>query len=240
MGILAKRFIIKTQYPKLEPGFMKIFIDTADLDEIRELASWGIIDGVTTNPTLVKKSGRSFNEIIEEIFKIVDGPISLEAVSDKADDMVKEAKGLVKRVSEKYRKNVAIKIPMTPEGLKAVKKLSKEGIKTNVTLVFSANQALLAAKAGATFVSPFIGRLDDIGQEGMQVIEEIMDIYENYDIETEVIVASIRHPIHVIQAARLGADIATIPPAVIRKMVKHSLTDVGIEKFLKDWKNVKK
>jgi len=219
---------------------MKIFIDTADLDEIRELASWGIIDGVTTNPTLVKKSGRSFNEIIEEIFKIVDGPISLEAVSDKADDMVKEAKGLVKRVSEKYRKNVAIKIPMTPEGLKAVKKLSKEGIKTNVTLVFSANQALLAAKAGATFVSPFIGRLDDIGQEGMQVIEEIMDIYENYDIETEVIVASIRHPIHVIQAARLGADIATIPPAVIRKMVKHSLTDVGIEKFLKDWKNVKK
>lgn len=219
---------------------MKIFADTAELDEIRELAAWGIIDGVTTNPTLVKKSGYSFNEIIEEIFKIVDGPISLEAVSDKADDMVKEAKGLVLKVSEKYRKNVAIKIPMTPEGLKAVKRLSKEGIKTNVTLVFSANQALLAAKAGATYVSPFIGRLDDIGQEGMQIIEEIMDIYENYDIQTEVIVASIRHPIHVIQAARLGADIATVPPGIIRKMAKHSLTDVGIERFLNDWKEVKK
>ena len=219
---------------------MKIFIDTADLDEIRELASWGIVDGVTTNPTLVKKSGHSFNKIIEEIFKIVDGPISLEAVSDKSDDMVKEAKGLVLKVTEKYRKNVAIKIPMTPEGLKAVKRLSKEGIKTNVTLVFSANQALLAAKAGATFVSPFIGRLDDIGQEGMQIIEEIMDIYENYDIKTEVIVASVRHPIHVIQAARLGADIATVPPGIIKKMAKHSLTDVGIDRFLKDWKEVKK
>lgn len=219
---------------------MKIFVDTADLDEIRELASWGIVDGVTTNPTLVKKSGRSFNEIIEEIFKIVDGPISLEAVSENVDGMVKEAKGLVSKVSEKYRKNVTIKIPMTPEGLKAVKRLKKEGIKTNVTLIFSANQALLAAKAGATFVSPFIGRLDDIGQEGMQIIEEIMEIFINYDIETEVIVASIRHPIHVIDAARLGADIATIPPGVIRKMAKHSLTDVGIKNFLKDWGKVKK
>jgi transaldolase len=219
---------------------MKIFIDTADLDEIRELASWGVIDGVTTNPTLVKKSGRSFNEIIDEIFKIVDGPISLEVVSEKADDMVKEAKNLVSKINQKYRKNIAIKVPMTPEGLKATKKLSKAGIKTNVTLVFSANQALLAAKAGATFVSPFIGRLDDIGQEGMQIIEEIMDIFNNYNIETEVIVASIRHPIHVIEAARLGADIATVPPGVIRKMVKHSLTDVGIERFLNDWKKVKK
>jgi transaldolase len=219
---------------------MKIFIDTADLDEIKEIASWGVIDGVTTNPTLVAKSGRSFNEILNEIFKIVDGPISLEAVSEKSDDMVKEAKGLVLKVSEKYRKNVTIKIPMTPEGLKAVKKLKKEGIKTNVTLVFSANQALLAAKAGATFVSPFIGRLDDIGQEGMQIIKEIMEIFVNYDIETELIVASIRHPIHVTQAARLGADIATVPPEVIRKMVKHSLTDIGIEKFLKDWEKVKK
>lgn len=219
---------------------MKIFIDTADLDEIRELASWGIVDGVTTNPTLVKKSGLSFRNIINEIFKIVDGPISLEAVSEKADDMIKEAKSLVSKVSEKYRKNVTIKIPMTPEGLKAVKKLKKEGINTNVTLVFSANQALLAAKAGASFVSPFIGRLDDIGQEGMQIIEEIMEIFVNYDIETEVIVASVRHPIHVLEAARLGADIATVPPAVIRKMVKHSLTDVGIEKFLKDWEKVKK
>jgi transaldolase len=219
---------------------MKIFVDTADLNEIKELASWGIIDGVTTNPTLVAKTGRPFNEIIEEIFKIVDGPISLEVVSEKSDEMIKEAKALVLKVSEKYRKNVAIKIPITPEGLKAVKQLSKEKIKTNVTLVFSANQALLAAKAGATYVSPFIGRLDDIGQEGMNVIEEIMEIFCNYDIETEVIVASIRHPIHVIEAARIGADIATIPPEVIKKMVKHSLTDVGIKNFLKDWEKVKK
>jgi transaldolase len=219
---------------------MKIFIDTADLDEIRELASWGVIDGVTTNPTLVAKSGRPFNEIIEEIFKIVDGPISLEAVSEKAEDMVKEAKSLVSKVSEKYRKNVTIKIPMTPEGLKAVKKLKSEKIKTNVTLIFSANQALLAAKAGASYVSPFIGRLDDIGQEGMQIVEEIMEIFVNYDIETEIIVASIRHPIHVIDAARIGADIATVPPGVIRKMVKHSLTDIGVKKFLQDWEKVKK
>ena len=219
---------------------MKIFVDTADLDEIRELASWGIIDGVTTNPTLIARSGRSFKEIIDEIFDIVDGPISLEVVSDKAEDMVKEAENLVSKISEKHRKNIAIKIPMNPEGLKAVKILSKKGIKTNITLVFSANQALLAAKAGATFVSPFIGRLDDIGQEGMQIIEEIMEIFINYDIETEVIVASIRHPIHVADAAKIGADIATIPPNIIRKMVKHSLTDIGIEKFLKDWKRVKK
>jgi transaldolase len=219
---------------------MKIFIDTADLDEIKELASWGVIDGVTTNPTLVAKSGIPFNEIIDEIFKIVNGPISLEVVSENSDDMVKEAKSLVSKVTEKYRKNVAIKIPMTSEGLKAVKKLSNLGIKTNVTLVFSANQALLAAKAGASFVSPFIGRLDDIGQEGMKIVEEIMEIFTNYDIETEVIVASIRHPIHVIDAARIGADIATIPPGVIRKMVNHSLTDVGIKRFLDDWKKVKK
>ena len=219
---------------------MKIFIDTADLDEIRELASWGILDGATTNPTLVAKSGRPFKEVVSEIFKIVNGPISLEVVSEKSDGMVKEAKNLVSTIPQKYRKNATIKIPMTAEGLKAVKILSKEGIKTNVTLVFSANQALLAAKAGATFVSPFIGRLDDIGQEGMQVIEEIMDIFTNYDYETEVIVASIRHPIHVIQAARIGADIATVPPGVIRKMVKHSLTDVGVKKFLDNWKKVKK
>ena len=219
---------------------MKIFVDTADLDEIKELASWGIVDGVTTNPTLVKRCGRSFKEIIEEIFTIVDGPISLEVVSEQADDMVKEAENLYNSVSNQYQKNVAIKIPMTPEGLKAVKKLSSKGIQTNVTLVFSANQALLAAKAGATFVSPFIGRLDDIGQEGMQIIEEIVEIFYNYNIETEVIVASIRHPIHVIQAARLGADIATIPPQVIRKMSQHSLTDIGIKRFLKDWECVKK
>jgi transaldolase len=223
-----------------EAYIMKIFIDTADLDEIKEIASWGILDGVTTNPTLVAKTGKSFNEIIDEIFKLVDGPISLEVVSENAEDMVKEAKELVKKVPEKYQKNVAIKIPMTSEGLKAVKKLSKEKIKTNVTLIFSSNQALLAAKAGATFVSPFIGRLDDIGQDGMQIIEEITEIFYNYDIKTELIVASIRHPIHVIDAARLGADIATIPPDVIRKMVKHSLTDKGIQSFLSDWKKVKK
>jgi transaldolase len=219
---------------------MKIFVDTANLDEIRELATWGIVDGVTTNPTLVAKSGRSFEEIIDEIFEIVDGPISLEVVSEKADDMIKEAKILVSKIDQKFRKNIAIKIPMTPEGLKAVKLLTKEKIKTNVTLIFSANQALLAAKAGASFVSPFIGRLDDIGQEGMLIIEEIVDIFYNYDIETEVIVASIRHPIHVIEAARIGADIATIPPGVIKKMVNHPLTDIGIKNFLSDWKKVKK
>ena len=219
---------------------MKIFVDTAELDEIKELASWGIIDGVTTNPTLLKKSGKSLNEIIKEIFEIVDGPISLEVISEKSEDMVKEAEDIIRKVSEKYQKNVTIKIPMNPEGLKAVTQLKNKGIQTNVTLIFSANQALLAAKAGATYVSPFIGRLDDIGQEGMQIIEEIMEIFLNYDIETEVIVASIRHPIHVIQAATIGADIATIPPGVIRKMVKHSLTDAGIKSFLKDWEKVKK
>jgi len=219
---------------------MKLFVDTADLNEIKELASWGILDGVTTNPALLAKSGRSFQEVIDEIFDLVDGPISLEVMSENASDMVKEAKGIVQKVPQKHRKNIAIKIPMTPEGLKAVKALSKEGINTNVTLIFSANQALLAAKAGATFVSPFIGRLDDNGQVGMTVIEEIMEIFCNYDIPTEVIVASIRHPIHVIEAARLGADIVTVPPEIIRKMAKHPLTDAGIKGFLKDWAKVKK
>jgi transaldolase len=219
---------------------MKIFIDTANLDEIREIASWGIIDGVTTNPTLVAKSGKTFDEIINEIFEIVDGPISLEVVSEEAIDMVNEAKDLVEKIPQKYKKNITIKIPMNPEGLKAVKLLSKEKIKTNVTLIFSANQALLAAKAGATYVSPFIGRLDDIGQEGIQIIREIVDIFNNYNIETEVIVASIRHPIHVIDSARIGADIATIPPNIIKKMVKHSLTDIGINNFLADWNKIKK
>lgn len=219
---------------------MKIFIDTADLSEIKEIASWGILDGVTTNPTLLAKSGRSLQEVIDTIFDLVDGPISLEVLSEKSEDMVKEAKGIVVKIPQKYQKNIAIKIPMTSEGLKAVKSLCKEGIKTNVTLIFSANQALLAAKAGATFVSPFIGRLDDHGQEGMKIIEEIMDIFCNYNIQTEVIVASIRHPIHVIDAARLGADIATIPPEVIRRMIKHPLTDAGIKSFLTDWEKVKK
>ena len=214
---------------------MKIFVDTADLDEIRELASWGIIDGVTTNPTLVARSGYSFKEIVNEIFNIVDGPISLEAVSIKAEDIVKEAKELAK-----IHKNVVVKIPMTPDGLRAVKKLGKDGVKTNVTLTFSANQALLAAKAGATYVSPFIGRLDDIGHDGMQVVRDIIKIFQNYDFKTEVIVASIRHPLHVIEAAKNGAHVATIPPQIIRKMIHHSLTDVGIQRFLDDWKKVKK
>lgn len=218
---------------------MKIFVDSADLDEIKELASWGIVDGVTTNPTLLKKCGKSFCEIIDEIFTLVDGPISLEVISEDAAGMIKEAKEIVGKVKKEHQKNVTIKIPMTSEGLKAVKTLSEEGIQTNVTLVFSANQALLAAKAGATFVSPFIGRLDDIGQEGMQIIEEIVTIFENYGFETEIIVASIRHPIHVIDAAIIGADIATIPPKVIRQMTKHALTDVGIKRFLDDWKDVK-
>lgn len=219
---------------------MKLFIDTADLNEIKEIAAWGILDGVTTNPTLLAKCGRSFQDVIDEIFDLVDGPISLEVLSEKAEDMVTEAKQIVTKIPQKYRKNVTIKIPMTPEGLKAVKALCKEGIKTNVTLIFSASQAILAAKAGATFVSPFIGRLDDNGQDGMRVIEEIMEIFCNYDVATEVIVASVRHPIHVIETARLGADIATVPPDVLRKMIKHPLTDAGIKSFQKDWEKVKK
>ncbi|MEF8879592.1 MAG: fructose-6-phosphate aldolase [Candidatus Thermoplasmatota archaeon] len=220
---------------------MKIFVDTADLDEIKEFASWGVVDGVTTNPTLVKRSGRSFQEIIEEIFEIVDGSISLEVVSEKADDMVEEAKELVSKVDKKHRENATVKIPMTTEGLKAVSQLKKEGIKTNVTLVFSANQAFLAAKAGATYVSPFIGRLDDRGKDGMMVVHEIMEMFNSYDyIDTQVIVASIRHPMHVIEAARIGAHIATIPPKVLRKMPNHPLTDKGIQKFLDDWEKVEK
>jgi transaldolase len=214
---------------------MKIFVDTADLDEIRELASLGIIDGVTTNPTLVAKTGKSFKEIVNKIFDLVDGPISLEAVGTKAEDIIEEAREL-----SSIHRNVVVKIPMTEEGLKAVKQLSKEGVKTNVTLVFSANQALLAAKAGATYVSPFVGRLDDIGHDGMQVVRDIIQIFRNYDIKTQVIVASVRHPLHVIEAAKMGADIATAPPQVIRKMVRHALTDVGIKRFLEDWKKVPK
>jgi len=214
---------------------LKIFVDTADLKEIEELASWGVIDGVTTNPTLVAKTGLSFKDIVNKIFDLVDGPISLEAVSTKTKDIVKEAREL-----SRIHKNVVVKIPMNEEGLKAVKQLSREGVKTNVTLVFSANQALLAAKAGATYVSPFVGRLDDIGHDGMQVVRDIVQIFRNYDIKTKVIVASVRHPLHVIEAARIGADIATVPPKVIRKMIKHSLTDVGIKRFLEDWKKVPK
>ena len=194
-----------------------------------------MVDGVTTNPSLVAKEGREFREVIDEIASFVKGPISLEVVSEDAKGMLKEAREL-----NGWIDNAAIKIPMTWEGLKAVKVCADEGIQTNVTLVFSPNQALLAAKAGATFVSPFIGRLDDIGQVGMEVVESTFQIYQNYGFETEIIVASIRHPIHVYEAALIGADIATIPPAVLDKMVNHPLTDIGIKKFLDDWKKVPK
>ncbi len=214
---------------------MKFFIDTADLKEIRELAEWGIIEGATTNPTLLSRQEGNPIEILREICEIVNGPVSAEVVSTDADGMVREARDLAK-----IHENIVIKIPMTAEGLKAVKQLSKEGIRTNVTLVFSPVQALLAAKAGASFVSPFVGRLDDISSYGMSLVEDIVTIFGNYpEIETEVIVASIRHPMHVLEAAKLGAHIATVPPKVLRALVKHPLTDIGIERFLADWEKVK-
>ena len=212
---------------------MKFFLDTAEVDEIKKYAF--ILDGVTTNPSLIAKSGRDFKEVVTEICSIVDGPISAEAISLDTDGMVKEARELAK-----IHKNIVVKIPMTKEGIEATKILSKEGIKTNVTLIFSANQALLAAKAGATYASPFLGRLDDAGQTGMDLIEEIMDIYEAFDYKTEVIVASIRHPVHVKEAAQIGAHIATIPPAIMGKLFNHPLTDKGIKDFLKDWEKVPK
>lgn len=214
---------------------MKIFIDTANVDDIRKANDLGVICGVTTNPSLIAKEGRDFKEVVTEITSIVDGPISAEVISLEADGMVEEAKELVK-----IHKNIVIKIPMTLEGLKAVKRLTALGIKTNVTLIFSATQALLAARAGATYVSPFLGRLDDIGMNGLNLIEEIVDIFDMHNIETEIIAASIRHPVHVIEAARLGAHIATIPYKVIVQMTKHPLTDAGIERFLKDWEGVPK
>ncbi|HEY8361260.1 MAG TPA: fructose-6-phosphate aldolase [Tissierellaceae bacterium] len=209
---------------------MKFFIDTANIDEIKEINEWGVISGVTTNPSLIAKEGRDFKEVVREISEIVDGPISAEVISLDRDGMLREARELAK-----IHQNIVIKIPMTSEGLKAVKVLSKEGIKTNVTLIFSANQALLASLAGATYVSPFIGRLDDIGNEGMKIVEDIVEIFSIHDIKTEVIAASIRHPIHVLEAAKAGAHIATIPYKVFLQMVNHPLTDVGIEKFMKDW-----
>lgn len=214
---------------------MKMFIDTANVEEIKKAAELGVVDGVTTNPSLIAKEGRDLKEVIEEICSIVDGPISAEVMSLEADKMVEEAKELVK-----LHKNIVIKIPMCAEGLKAVSKLSKEGIKTNVTLIFSAQQALLAAKAGATFVSPFVGRLDDIGNGGMPIIEDIVQIFDLYDIRTEVIAASIRTPIHVLDCAKAGAHIATIPYKVITQMIKHPLTDAGIEKFIEDYNNSQK
>ncbi|MGF7431908.1 fructose-6-phosphate aldolase [Thermoanaerobacterium thermosaccharolyticum] len=213
---------------------MKFFIDTANVDEIREANKLGVISGVTTNPSLIAKEGRDFIEVVKEITTIVDGPISAEVISTDWDGMVKEARELAK-----IHKNIVIKIPMTAEGLKAVNTLSKEGIKTNVTLVFSATQALLAARTGATYVSPFVGRLDDISTDGISLISEIVQIFKNYGIKTEIIVASVRTPMHVLEAAKLGADIATVPYKVIMQMVKHPLTDIGIERFLKDWENAK-
>jgi len=213
----------------------QIFLDTADVEQIRKAHSWGVIDGVTTNQTLVYRTGRSFKECIHEIVSIVDGPISAEVVSLDAEGMIKEAREL-----SKIHKNIVVKIPITPEGLKAIKVLSKEGIKTNATLCFSANQAILVAKAGATYVSPFIGRLDDMGHVGMDVVRDIVQAFNNYDFKTKVIVASIRHPLHVIDAAKIGADIATVPFNVLEKMVKHAKTDEGIKRFLDDWAKVPK
>lgn len=212
---------------------MKLFIDTANVEEIRAANELGVICGVTTNPSLIAKEGRNFEEVVTEITEIVDGPISAEVISSECAGMVEEAKRLTK-----IHKNIVIKIPMTAEGLKAVNILSKIGIKTNVTLIFSSTQALLAARAGATYVSPFLGRLDDIGVDGMKLIEEIVSIFTLHNITTEIIAASIRNPIHVVNAAKIGAHIATVPYNVIIQMTKHPLTDAGIEKFMKDWKSV--
>ena len=214
---------------------MKFFIDTADVKEIREAHALGLVDSVTTNPSLIAKSGRKFKDVIKEIVSIVDGPISAEVIALDAPGMIKEGKELAK-----IHKNIVVKLPMTPEGLKACKALTDKGIKTNVTLIFTAMQALLAAKAGATYVSPFVGRLDDISQDGMGIIEDIRTIFDNYGYMAEIIVASVRNPIHVLDSALIGADVATIPYSVMIQLAKHPLTDAGIEKFLKDWESVPK
>lgn len=212
---------------------MKFFIDTANAEEIKKAWELGVIDGVTTNPSLMAKEGKDPIQVLKAICSIVNGPVNAEVVGLTADVMIKEAK-----VLSKIHKNIVIKIPMIEEGLKAVKKLSAHGIKTNVTLIFSATQALLAAKAGACYVSPFVGRLDDISHDGMEVVSQIIDIYDNYLFETEIIVASVRNPLHVVDAAIMGADIATIPYSVIKQLARHPLTDIGLEKFLKDWEKV--
>ena len=209
---------------------MKFFIDTANIDEIKKSNDMGMLDGVTTNPSLVAKEGRDFTELMKEICSIVDGPVSAEVVSTDADGMIKEARGLADLAD-----NIVVKIPLIKEGLKAVKVLTEENIKTNVTLCFSPVQALMAAKAGASYISPFVGRLDDISQVGMELIDQISTIYENYAYESEIIVASIRSPVHVLDAALIGADISTIPFKVMEQLVKHPLTDIGLEKFLADW-----
>jgi transaldolase len=214
---------------------MKFFIDTANVKEIREAASLGVVDGVTTNPSLIAREGRDFKQVITEICSIVDGPISAEAVSLNADEMVAEGSELAK-----IHKNIVVKLPMTKDGLKATKVLAEQGIKVNMTLVFSPTQALLAAKVGAAYVSPFVGRLDDISHYGMDLVRQIIAIFDNYGYDTEVIVASVRNPVHVVDAALAGAHIATIPFSVIDQLVKHPLTDIGIEKFLADWKKLEK
>ena len=213
---------------------MKFFIDTANINEIKEAASYGLLDGVTTNPSLVSKEGKDFKELLNEIVKIVDGPISAEVVSTEYKGMLAEAKDLAS-----IHPNIVVKIPLIKEGLKAVKTLTSEGIKVNVTLCFSPSQALMAAKAGATYISPFVGRLDDISSDGMFLIDQIVQIYRNYNYSTQVLVASIRHPMHLVQAALMGADVATMPFSVIDKLFKHPLTDIGLEKFLSDWKKLK-
>jgi transaldolase len=214
---------------------MKIFLDTANLKQIKEAASWGIVDGVTTNPTLLSKEDMKFEELIKKICRVISGPVNVECVSTKSKDIIKEGRELAKLAD-----NIVLKIPICVEGLKAIKVLSGEGIQVNTTLIFSPTQALLAAKAGARYVSPFIGRLDDISHEGMDLIDKIIAIFSNYGMETEVIVASIRHPLHVVDSALVGADIATVPFVVLDKMVKHPLTDSGMEQFLKDWRKVKR
>lgn len=214
---------------------MKFFIDTADVKEIREAAAMGLVDGVTTNPSLVAKTGRKFRDVLVEICDIVKGPVSAEVVSTKYDEIMREARDLAS-----LRNNIVVKVPLIPEGLKAVRTCADEGIKTNVTLCFSATQALLAAKAGASYISPFVGRLDDVSMDGMQLIGEIIEIYDNYNFATEVLVASVRHPMHVHQAARMGAHVATCPFSVLLQLSKHPLTDIGLAKFLSDWEKVPK
>lgn len=214
---------------------MKFFIDTANVDEIKEAHALGLVDGVTTNPSLIARAGRNFVEVIKEITGIVDGPISAEVVALDHEGMIREGEELAK-----IHPNIVVKVPMTPEGLKATKALHAKGIKVNVTLIFSPVQALLAAKAGAAYVSPFVGRLDDISQDGMNIVDEIRTIFDNYGYETEIIVASVRNPVHVLDSALIGADIATIPYSVMIQLSKHPLTDIGIEKFLKDWEKVPK
>tara|TARA_B100001758_G_C18391638_1_gene603295 strand:- start:816 stop:1478 length:663 start_codon:yes stop_codon:yes gene_type:complete len=214
---------------------MELFLDTAEVDEVKEIASWGILDGVTTNPSLIKKSGRDFKKVIREIAEICDGPISAEVTSMDAEGMIKEGLELKSELPE----NVIIKVPCTPEGLIATKELSSRGIGVNVTLIFNASQALMAAKAGAMYVSPFVGRIDDIGHEGMDLIAQIMRIWDQYpDIETKVLAASIRHPTHILECLQLGAHTATMPTKIFRQLMKHPLTDSGIERFLSDWADV--